>query len=158
MSPVRHRITTWLPPVLVTGIDVAWAWTLTSLAKPWFLQMLGRPELEAITYYDNVMEPRLWIGYAIVLATQLAWVYGIAARSLTKAQLRLCWWLGCGLIFSSSLLLRQGLTLPAGPSLLLLGVHCGDLLLLYWLSTGLMTPQSSRGVIPGWSRPSVTSS
>jgi hypothetical protein len=145
-----QRIKGWIQPILVTAIDVIWGWSLTTYARPWFFDMLGRPELEASTFYDNVMEPRLWIGYAVVLATQLIWVNVIAPRPLTNRQLRLYWWLGCAIVAASSVMLRQGLTLSGGPSLLLLGVQIGDLVLLYWLATRLLTPLPQRRVIPGW--------
>jgi len=112
--------------------------------------MLGRSEVTASVFYDSVLEPRLWIGYAIVLAVQLNWVNVIAPRVQTPRQLRRLWWAGCAVISVSSLLLRQGLTLASGPSLLLLGVQIGDLLLLYWLATRLLTPLPQRRVIPGW--------
>ena len=112
-------------------------------------QLLARPDQEASAFYNNVLEPRLWIGYATVLACQLTWVNLIAPRPLSNQTLRLGWWLGCGLIITSSVALRIGLTLTEGPSLLLLGVQSGDLLLLYWLATRLMTPRPQRRVIPG---------
>jgi hypothetical protein len=77
------------------------------------------------------------------------WVNLITPRPLSNQTLRLGWWLGCGLIIASSVALRIGLTLTEGPSLLLLGVQSGDLLLLYWLATRLMTPRPQRRVIPG---------
>jgi hypothetical protein len=146
---VPQRIKGWIQPILVTAIDVIWGWSLTTYARPWFFDMLGRPELEASTFYDNVMEPRLWIGYAVVLATQLIWVNVIAPRPLTNRQLDLYWWLGCAIVAASYVMLRQGLTLSGGPSLLLLGVQIGDLILLYWLATKLLTPLPQRTVIPG---------
>ena len=147
---MSQRLKAWQTPILVTAMDVIWGWSLTTFARPWLFQMLGLGELEAISYYDNVMEPRLWLEYAIVLIAQLSWVNLIAPRPLSTHQLRLCWWLGCGMVIASALVLRQGLVLPSGPSLLLLGVQIGDLLLLYWLATRLMTPQPQRRVIPGW--------
>lgn len=75
-SPMPHRSKPWLAPILVTAVDVTWGWLLTTYGRPWLFQMLGRPELEASIYYDRVLEPRLWIGYAIVLALQLTWVNG----------------------------------------------------------------------------------
>jgi len=145
-----HRSKPWLAPILVTAVDVAWGWLLTTHGRPWLFQMLGRSELTASVFYDSVLEPRLWIGYAIVLAVQLNWVNVIAPRVQTPRQLRRLWWAGCAVISVSSLLLRQGLTLASGPSLLLLGVQIGDLLLLYWLATRLLTPLPQRRVIPGW--------
>ena len=140
----------WLAPILVTAMDVAWGWLLTTFGRPWLFQMFARPEQQASVFYDNVLEPRLWIGYAIVLASQLTWVNLIAPRPFSHQRLRLFWWLGCGVIITSSVALREGLTLTEGPSLLLLGVQIGDLLLLYWLATRLMTPLPQRRVIPGW--------
>lgn len=140
----------WLAPILLTAIDVTWGWLLATHGRPWLFQMLGRPELEASAFYDNVLEPRLWISHAILLASQLSWVNLVAPRPLSLQQLRLCWWLGCGVIITSSVALRDGLTLADGPSLLLLGAQTGDLLLLYWLPTRLMTPQPQRRAIPGW--------
>lgn len=147
---MTERIKAWIPPILVTSVDVIWGWSLATHVRPWFFEMLKQPEQEASTFYDNVMEPRLWIGYAIVLATQLIWVYVIAPRPLTNWQLRLYWWLGFAILVSSSVMLRQGLPLHGGPSLLLLGVQIGDILLLYWLATRLLTPLPQRSVIPGW--------
>ena len=140
----------WLAPILLTAIDVAWGWLLTTYGRPWLFELLARPDVEASALYDNVLEPRLWINYATVLACQLVWVNLIAPRPLANRTLRLCWWLGCAVIITGSLALGEGLTLTEGPSLLLLGVQSGDLLLLYWLATRLMTPQPQRRVIPGW--------
>ena len=140
----------WLAPILLTAIDVAWGWLLTTYGRPWLFELLARPDVEASALYDNVLEPRLWINYATVLACQLAWVNLIAPRPLANRTLRLCWWLGCAVIITGSLALGEGLTLTEGPSLLLLGVQSGDLLLLYWLATRLMTPLPQRRVIPGW--------
>ena len=146
---MTSRTRPWLAPILLTAIDVAWGWLLTTYGRPWLFQLLARPDQEASAFYNNVLEPRLWIGYATVLACQLVWVNLIAPRPLSNQTLRLGWWLGCGLIITSSVALRIGLTLTEGPSLLLLGVQSGDLLLLYWLATRLMTPQPQRRVIPG---------
>ena len=140
----------WLAPILLTAMDVAWGWLLTTFGRPWLFQMFARPEQQASAYYDNVLEPRLWIGYATVLACQVVWVNLVAPRPLANRTLRLCWWLGCAVIITSSVALREGLTLTEGPSLLLLGVQSGDLVLLYWLATRLMTPLPQRRVIPGW--------
>jgi hypothetical protein len=148
--PMAHRCKPWLAPILVTAVDVTWGWLLTTYGRPWLFQMLGRTEPEASVFYDSVLEPRLWIGYAIVLALQLNWVNVIAPRALTHRKLRLLWWTGCAVIIVSSMLLRQGLTLAFGPSLLLLGVQIGDLLLLYWLATSLLTPLPQRRAIPCW--------
>lgn len=147
MPQRRHR---WLIPILVTALDVCWGWSLTTFARPWLFQLLGDAELEATAFYENVLEPRLWVEYAVVLAAQLVWVNLIAPRPLSHQQLRLCWWSGCAVVLASAVILRQGLALAAGPSLLLLGVQLGDLLLLYWLATRLMTPKPQRNVIPGW--------
>ena len=140
----------WLAPILLTAIDVAWGWLLTTYGRPWLFELLARPDVEASALYDNVLEPRLWINYATVLACQLVWVNLIAPRPLANRTLRLCWWLGCAVIITGSLALGEGLTLTEGPSLLQLGVQSGDLLLLYWLATRLMTPLPQRRVIPGW--------
>ncbi len=141
----------WLiVPALVTAMDALWGWALSTYAKPWFFELLGRPQQEASQYFDNTIEPRQWIGYAIVLASQLVWVNAIVPRPLSQERLRQFWWLGCGLVIASSIALRQGLTLSSGPALLLLAVQLGDVLLLYWLATRLMTPMPQRNVIPGW--------
>ena len=139
-----------LIPFLVTAVDLIWGWSLTTYARPWLLEMLRRPELEASRYYDNVLEPRLWISYAIVLAMQLSWVNLISPRPLPLRQLRRFWWLGCGIILLSSTALRQGLSLNEGASLLGWAVQFGDLILLYWLATVLLTPLPQRRAIPGW--------
>jgi hypothetical protein len=60
------------------------------------------------------------------------------------------WWLGCGIILVSSLGLQQSLALPSAAARLLLVVPIGDLILLYWLPTRLLTPLPQRRVIPGW--------
>ena len=105
----------------------------------------------ASRYYDSVLEPRFWISYAIVLATQLTWVTLIAPRSLPQRRLRQLWWLGCVIILAASIGLQQALALPSGAArLLLLVVPIGDLILLYWLPTRLLTPVPQRRVIPGW--------
>lgn len=145
-----QRSTRWLFPIVVTGIDVSWGWSLTTFVKPWFLQALGLDALQAIAYYDTVVAPRLWMAYVVVLAAQLVWVNLVAPRRLSAQKLRLSWWLGCAVVITSAVVVRQGLTLSAGPSRLLLGVQIGDLLLLYWLTTRLMTPKPQRDVIPGW--------
>jgi hypothetical protein len=137
-------------PFLVVAIDLTWYWLLATHWRPRFLQMLAMPEPQATMVVDNVIEPRLWLGYAIVLGTQLTWVTLIAPRAWGERRLRLTWWLGCMLVIISSVVLRQGLALPPGPELVLIGVQIGDLLLLYWLSTRLLTPLPQRRVIPGW--------
>lgn len=131
-------------------MDVIWGWSLTTFARPWLFQLLDVGELEATKYYDKVLEPRLWMSYCIVLAAQLSWVNLIAPRPLSTKKLRQYWWSGCGIVIASGVILRQGLMLATGPSLLLLGVQVGDLMLLYWLATGLMTSLPQRKVIPGW--------
>ena len=141
----------WLViPALVTAMDALWGWILSTFAKPWFFELFKGPLPEASQYFDSIIEPRQWIGYAIVLSAQLTWVNVIAPRPLSQKRLRQFWWLGCVTVIISSLILREGLVLPPGPSLLLLGVQAGDLLLLYWLATRLMTPMPQRKVIPGW--------
>jgi hypothetical protein len=137
-------------PALVTVMDALWGWTLSTYAKPWFFELLKLPHQEASQYFDNTIEPRQWIGYAIVLAAQLAWVNVIMPRPLSRKQLSLFWWLGCMTVIVASIVLRQGLGLSHDPALLLLGVQIGDVVLLYWLATRLMTPMPQRKVIPGW--------
>lgn len=112
---MTSRTRPWLAPILLTAIDVAWGWLLTTYGRPWLFQLLARPEQEASAFYNNVLEPRLWIGYATVLACQLVWVNLIAPRPLSNQTLRLGWWLGCGLIIASSVALRIGLTLTEAP-------------------------------------------
>ena len=85
-----------------------------------------------------------------MLAAQLAWVNVIMPRPLSRKQLSLFWWLGCMTVIIASIVLRQGLGLSHDPALLLLGVQIGDVVLLYWLATRLMTPMPQRKVIPGW--------
>ena len=57
-----------------------------------------------------------------MLDSQLVWVNLIAPRHLSNKKLRLCWWLGCGVINTSSIALHEGLTLAEDLSLPLLGV------------------------------------
>lgn len=147
----RQRFQSLAIPFLVMAIDVVWAWSLATFGRPLLLQLLARPALEASRFYDDAMEPRFWISYAIVLTTQLTWVTLIAPRPLPQRQLRPLWWLGCGIILISSIALQQGLALPdPAARLLLLVVPIGDLILLYWLPTRLLTPLPHRRVIPGW--------
>ena len=146
----QQRLQALLIPFMVMGIDVLWGWALVTHGRPLLLQVLARPELQAARYYDHVLEPRFWISYATVLTTQLAWVTLIAPRPLPQQRLRQVWWLGCGIILVSSIALQQGLGLPSGAARLLLLVPIGDLILLYWLPTRLLTPLPQRRVIPGW--------
>jgi hypothetical protein len=131
-------------------MDVFWGWALSTYAKPWLIQLLDRSDSEASQLFESVIEPRLWIGYVVVLAAQLAWVNLIAPRPSHQSRLRRLWWLGSGIIVLSELALWQGLELTGGPALLVLGVQLGDLILLYWLVTRLLTPLPQRQVIPGW--------
>jgi hypothetical protein len=140
----------FLIPILVTTIDVAWAWWLSALAKPMLFRASGLSELEASRAFDNVLEPRLWIAYVVVLAAQLIWVNLIVPRGLSLQRLRRLWWLGFAISLFTAVLIRYGLALSPAASLLLLIVPIGDLLLLYWLATRLLTPQPQRSVIPGW--------
>ncbi|MFM1811476.1 MAG: hypothetical protein RLZZ336_414 [Cyanobacteriota bacterium] len=145
-----QRIRTLLITALVTGIDLYWGWYLSTYAQSWMFQLLGASGLEVKAYYHSVLEPRLWIQYAVVLTAQLTWVILIAPSPLSHQKLRMLWWLGVAVVIAGGLILRLGLTLSAGASLLLLGVQIGDLLLLYWLATRLLTPKPQRKVIPGW--------
>ncbi|NDC35292.1 MAG: hypothetical protein EBZ51_07900 [Synechococcaceae bacterium WB9_2_112] len=61
-----------------------------------------------------------------MLDSQLVWVNLIAPRHLSNKKLRLCWWLGCGVINTSSIALHEGLTLAEDLSLPLLGMQTGD--------------------------------
>ena len=147
----RQRLQPVLIPFLVMAIDVIWGWALGTVGRPLLFQLLARPDSVASRYYDSVLEPRFWISYAIVLATQLTWVTLIAPRSLPQRRLRQLWWLGCVIILAASIGLQQALALPSGAArLLLLVVPIGDLILLYWLPTRLLTPVPQRRVIPGW--------
>ena len=139
-----------LVPILATASDAAWGWVLSTFVKPWLLPQLRRHPLEANQLFDQAIEPRLWISYAVVLAAQLTWVNLIAPSDRSLRQLRLIWWLGCLLITSVSLLVHQDLVLQAEPELLILAVQLADLMLLYWLATRLLTPLPQRRVIPGW--------
>jgi hypothetical protein len=139
-----------LLPALVTAIDLVWGMTLSALAKPWLLQMLRHSEQQATRFVARVMEPRLWVGYAIVLAAQLIWVTVVAPRDIPEQRRRQLWWMGGLIVVVSSAVIQQDLALPAGPGWLLLGVQIGDFLLLYWLATRLLTPLPQRRVIPGW--------
>lgn len=137
-------------PILATASDAAWGWVLSTFVKPWLLPQLSRNPLEANQLFDQAIEPRLWISYAVVLAAQLTWVNLIAPSDRSLRQMRLIWWLGCLLITSVSLLVHQDLVLQAEPELLILAVQLADLMLLYWLATRLLTPLPQRRVIPGW--------
>ncbi len=137
-------------PALVTAIDLAWGMTLSAFAKPWLLQMLRHSEQQATQFVARVMEPKLWMGYAIVLAAQLVWVTLVMPRPMAERRQRQLWWLGGLVVVVSSVVIQQSLALPEGPGWLLLGVHIGDFLLLYWLATRLLTPLPQRRVIPGW--------
>lgn len=139
-----------LVPILATASDAAWGWVLSTFVKPWLLPQLSRNPLEANQLFDQAIEPRLWISYAVVLAAQLTWVNLIAPSDRSLRQMRLIWWLGCLLITSVSLLVHQDLVLQAEPELLILAVQLADLMLLYWLATRLLTPLPQRRVIPGW--------
>ena len=140
-----------LAPFLVMAIDVLWGWALATDGRPLLLQLLARPELEASRFYDDVLEPRFWIIYAIVLTTQLTWVTLIAPRPLPQRRLRPLWWLGCGIILVASTGLHQSLALPTTAArLVLFLVTIGDVILLYWFPTRLLTSLPQRRVIPGW--------
>ena len=137
-------------PFLVTAIDLLWGWWLGTYAKPWLFALSAASEAETAKLFSTVLEPRLWIGYASVVVIQLLWVGVIAKQAWPQQRLSRIWWLGCGLIVSSLLALQHGLQLSPGAFRLLLAVQAGDLLLLYWLATRLMTPLPQRRVIPGW--------
>ena len=139
-----------LVPILVTACDAGWGWLLSTFVRPWLLPLLSRNHLEATQLFDQAIEPRLWISYAVVLATQLTWVNLIVPGDRSRRELRLIWWLGCLLITSVSLLVHQGLVIQEAPELLILAVQLADLILLYWLATRLLTPWPQRKVIPGW--------
>ncbi len=138
-------------PILVMVIDAIWGWTLTTYGKPWLLELLNRPGMEASRYYETYIEPRLWISYGVVLSAQLIWVSLIAPRTLSQRALRQLWWFGCAISIVSAIAIQIKLQPPRAVSLLLLAVQWIDVTLLYWLSTGLVTPPPKRsGVIPGW--------
>jgi hypothetical protein len=139
-----------LVPILVTACDAGWGWLLSTFVRPWLLPQLSRNPLEAIQLFDQAIEPRLWISYAVVLAAQLMWVNLIVPSVRSQRALRLIWWLGCLIIVSVSLLVHQDLVIQEAPELLILAVQLGDLMLLYWLTTRLLTPLPQRRVIPGW--------
>jgi hypothetical protein len=139
-----------LVPILVTASDAGWGWLLSTFVRPWLLPQLSRNPLEAIQLFDQAIEPMLWISYGVVLATQLAWVNLIIPGIRSQRELRLIWWLGCLLIISVSLLVHQDLVIQETPELLILAVQLADLMLLYWLTTRLLTPLPQRRVIPGW--------
>ena len=139
-----------LVPILVTASDAGWGWLLSTFVRPWLLPLLSRNPLEATQLFDQAIEPRLWISYAVVLAAQLTWVNLIVPGDRSRQELRLIWWLGCLLITSVSLLVHQNLVIQEGPELLIVSVQVADLILLYWLPTRLLTPLPQRRVIPGW--------
>lgn len=139
-----------LVPILVTASDAGWGWLLSTFVRPWLLPLLSRNPLEATQLFDQAIEPRLWISYAVVLAAQLTWVNLIVPTDRSLRELRLIWWLGCLIISGVSLLVHQDLVIQTEPELLILAVQLTDLILLYWLSTRLLTPLPQRRVIPGW--------
>lgn len=139
-----------LVPILVTACDAGWGWVLSTFVRPWLLPQLSRNPLKAAQLFDQAIEPRLWISYAVVLAAQLTWVNLIVPGDRSRQELRLIWWLGCLLITSISLLVHQNLVIQVEPGLLILAVQLADLILLYWLTTRLLTPLPQRRVIPGW--------
>ena len=139
-----------LVPILVTACDAGWGWLLSTFVRPRLLPQLSRNPLEAIQLFDQAIEPRLWISYAVVLAAQLTWVNLIVPGDRSQQELRLIWWLGCLLITSVSLLVHQNLVIQEAPELLIVSVQVADLILLYWLPTRLLTPLPQRRVIPGW--------
>ncbi len=63
-----------LVPILVTASDTAWGWLLSTFVRPWLLPLLSRNPLEATQLFDQAIESRIWISYAVVLAAQLTWV------------------------------------------------------------------------------------
>ena len=137
-------------PIVVPVVDVFWGWLLSSHIKPWLIELLNRNPLEASQFIDNTIEPRLWISYVVVLAAQLSWVNLIVRRPRSTQSLQRLWWLGCLLITISSVLVHHDLVITAEPELLILVVQLTDLILLYWLTTRLLTPEPLRQVIPGW--------
>lgn len=139
-----------LVPILVTASDAGWGWLLSTFVRPWLLPMLSRNPLEATQLFDQAIEPRLWISYAVVLAAQLTWLNLIVPSDRSLRELRQIWWLGCLIICAVSLLVHQGMAIQSDPELLILAVQLADLILLYWLSTRLLTPAPVRRVIPGW--------
>lgn len=139
-----------LAPILVTACDAGWGWLLSTVVRPWLLPQLSRNPLEATQLFDQAIEPRLWISYAVVLAAQLTWVNLIVPGDRSRQELRLIWWLGCLIITSVSLLVHQNLVIQEAPELLIVSVQVADLILLYWLPTRLLTPLPQRRVIPGW--------
>lgn len=147
---MSNRFQPWLMPTLVTAIDVVWAWWLGTFAKPILFRASGLAELQASRHFDTLLEPRLWIGYVVVLASQLVWVNLIVPRGLSLQRLSQLWWLGFGISVLSAVLIRHGVQLSPAASLVLLIVPVGDLLLLYWLATLLLTPEPQRSVIPRW--------
>ena len=54
--------------ILVTASDAGWGWLLSTFVRPWLLHLLSRNPLEATQLFDQAIEPRLWISYAVVLA------------------------------------------------------------------------------------------
>ena len=149
--PIEPREPPVLIPFLVMAIDLLWGWALTSDGQPLLLQLLARLGPDVSRFYNNVLEPRFWISYAIVLSTQLTWVHLIVPRHLPQRRLRQLWWLGCGILLVASIALQQSVSLPGvSERLLMLIVPVGDLILLYWLPTRLLTPLPQRRVIPGW--------
>jgi len=139
-----------LVPILVTACDAGWGWLLSTFVRPRLLPQLSRNPLEGTQLFDQAIEPRLWISYAVVLAAQLTWVNLIVPGVRSQRELRLIWWLGCLIIISVSLLVHQDLVIQEAPELLILSVQLADFMLLYWLATRLLTPLPQRRVIPGW--------
>lgn len=145
-KPVRVSIL----PIVVAVVDVFWGWLLSTHIKPWLVELLNRNPLEAAQLIDNTIEPRLWISYVVVLAAQLSWVNLIVRRPRSTQSLQRLWWLGCLAITISSVLVHHDLVITPEPEGLIFAVQLADLILLYWLTTRLLTPLPQRQVIPGW--------
>ena len=144
----RPRVS--ITPIIVMVVDFFWGWMISVFVRPWMIGLLRRSPLEASQLIDETIEPRLWISYAVVLVAQLCWVNLIIPRYQSPRLLRKIWWIGCLIITLCSLLVHQGLMLTAEPQLLIFAVQLADLVLLYWLTTRLLSPLPQRKVIPGW--------
>lgn len=145
------KIRDLVPHALVMAIDAIWGWALSAYGQPWLIELLERRQWKAVQMFDDLIQPKLWISYGVVLSAQLAWVMLVTPRDLSFTRLRQLWWMGFGISLASALSVQWELNLPAAASILLLAAQLMDVTLLYWCSTALMTPSPKRrGVIPGW--------
>ena len=140
-----------IPHALVIAIDAMWGWAGSTYGKPWLFELLDRHPWKALQVFDGLIQPGLWISYAVVLTAQMVWVMLVTPRDLSLRRLQQLWWMGFGISLASALAVQLELSLPSSASMLVFAAQLIDLTLLYWLSTALLTPAAKRrSVIPGW--------